>query len=234
MADKKRLFWFIFLRVVVVSFFLVSTIILDIKEPDSLGNVAFHGLIKLIIATYAFSIISLFALKFSEKVSSALTYGQIIWDVALVTLLLIFTGGVNSPYSFLYFLSIINASVFLARREAYYTASLCGILYGGIIDLQYFGRLAPFGLSQYPIQQYGIRYLFYTIFLNIAAYYLTAFLAGHLSERARVSETALQDKVVDYEELERLSTSIVSTLNSGLLTINQEGNIRVSTRLPRC
>ncbi|WP_243371824.1 ATP-binding protein [Geotalea sp. SG265] len=227
MADKKRLFWFIFLRVVVVTFFLVSTIILDIKEPDSLSNVAFYGLIKLIIATYAFSIVSLLVLKFSAKLSKALTYGQIIWDVALVTLLLIFTGGINSPYSFLYFLSIINASVFLARREAYYTASLCGILYGGIIDLQYFGRLAPFGLSPYSTQQYGIRYLFYTIFLNIAAYYLTAFLAGHLSERARVSETALHDKVVDYEELERLNTSIVSTLNSGLLTINEEGNIRV-------
>ncbi|ACM21714.1 sensor histidine kinase PilS, PAS domain-containing [Geotalea daltonii FRC-32] len=227
MSDKKRLFWFIFLRVVVVSFFLVSTIILNLNGPDSINGIAFYGLIKVIIATYAFSIVSLLILKVSDKLSKALTYGQIIWDLALVTFLLIFTGGINSPYSFLYFLSIINASVFLARREAYYTASLCGILYGGIIDLQFFGSLIPFGLSQYPAQQYGIRYIFYTVFLNIAAYYLTAFLAGHLSERARVSETALHDKVVDYEELERLNSSIVSTLNSGLLTINEAGKIRV-------
>ena len=223
MLDKKQLFWFIFFRVVVVSFFLVSTIILNINEPDSSQVSLFRGLSRLIIATYAFSIVSLLVLKFSANPSLALTYAQIIWDLLLVTFLLIFTGGINSPYSFLYFLSIINASVFLTRREAYYTASLCGILYGGIIDLQYFGNLTLLGLSQYPAQQYGLRYTFYTIFLNIAAYYLTAFLAGHLSERARASETALHEKLVNYEELERLNSSIVATINIGLLTINETG-----------
>lgn len=210
-----------------VSFFLVSTIILNLNEPGSINWTAFYGLIKLIIATYVFSIVSLLILKFSDSLSRALTYGQIIWDLVLVTLLLIFTGGINSPYSFLYFLSIINASVFLARREAYYTASLCGILYGGIIDLQFFGKLPPLGLTVYPVQHDSIRYVFYTVLLNIAAYYLTAFLAGHLSERARASETALHEKEVDYEELERLNTAIVASLNSGLLTINGEGRIRV-------
>jgi two-component system sensor histidine kinase PilS (NtrC family) len=230
MADKKRIFWFIFVRVVVVSFFLVSTILFKIKEPELLSQIAFAGLTRLIIATYAFSIASLLVLNFSDTLTKELAYAQIVWDLVLVSLLLIFTGGINSPYSFLYFLSIINASVFLARREAYYTASLCGILYGGIIDLQFFGSLTSLGLAPYPAQQYGLRYIFYTIFLNIAAYYLTAFLAGHLSERARISENALQEKVVDYEELEKLNSSIVETINIGLLTINNAGRIRAFNR----
>lgn len=230
MSDKKRLFWFIFARVVVVSFFLVSTIILNIKEPDSVSDIAFYGQIRLIVATYLFSIVSLLVLRFTDRLNRTLTYAQIIWDLLLVTLLLLFTGGINSPYSFLYILSIINASVLLARREAYYTASLCGILYGAILDLQYYGRLTPLGLSQFPAQQYGANYIFYTISLNIVAYYLTAFLAGNLAERARASENALQEKVVDFEELESLNSSIVSTINSGLLTINNAGRIRVFNR----
>jgi two-component system sensor histidine kinase PilS (NtrC family) len=41
------------------------------------------------------------------------------------------------------------------------------------------------------------------------------------------SERALQEKVIDYEELDRLNSSIVSNLNSGLLTLNNGRRIRV-------
>lgn len=228
--EKKRLAWFILIRVVVVSIFLVSTIILDAKEPGSLGDEALSGLFKLILTTYAFSIFSLLFLRYTEKLQHPLTYAQVIWDLLLVTLLIILTGGISSPYSFLYFLSIINASVLLARREAIYTASLCAILYGAILDFQFYGKLGYFGLSQLPAQQYGANYIFYTIFINIFAYFLTAFLTGYLAERAKRSESALHEKEIDYEELERLNSSIVFNLDSGLLTLNNEGRIRVFNR----
>jgi two-component system, NtrC family, sensor histidine kinase PilS len=230
MNEKRRLTWFILIRVAVVSLFLISTIILNAKEPESVSTIALAALFKLIIATYLFSIASLVVLRFSERFQSILTYSQIIWDLLLVTLLLLFTGGINSPYSFLYTLSIINASVLLARREAIYTASLCAILYGAILDFQYFGKLAVLGLSEAPAQQHGANYILYTIFVHILAFYLTAFLTGHLAERLRKSESALQEKVIDYEELERLNSSIVSNIGSGLLTINNEGKIRVFNR----
>lgn len=227
MEAKKRLAWFILLRVVVVSIFLVSTIILDAKEPGSIGDEALSGLSRLIIATYLFSILSLAVSRYTEKFQQPLTYAQIIWDLLLVTLLILFTGGINSPYSFLYFLSIINASILLARREAIYTASLCAILYGAILDFQFYGKLTYFGLSPLPAQLHGANYVFYTIFINILAYYLTAFLTGYLAERARRSEHALYEKEIDYEELEMLHSSIVFNLDSGLLTLNKEGKIRV-------
>ena len=230
MEEKKRLAWFILIRVVVVSVFLVSTIILTSKEPGSLGDEALPGLFRLILATYLFSILSLVVLRYSRKLQQILTYSQIIWDLLLVTILILLTGGISSPYSFLYILSIINASVLLARREAIYTASLCAILYGALLDFQFYGKLGYFGLSQYPAQLHGASYVFYTIFINILAYYLTAFLTGYLAERAQKSEYALIEKEIDYEELERLNSSIVFNLDSGLLTLNNEGRIRVFNR----
>jgi two-component system, NtrC family, sensor histidine kinase PilS len=230
MADKKRLAWFIFIRVMVVTVFLVSTYILYLKEPDSIGQTSLATLTKLIVATYLFSFVSFIVLKISTAYQRFLTYIQIIWDLILVTLLLVITGGINSPYSFLYTMSIISASVLLARREAIYTASLCAILYGAILDFQYYGKLTALGLSQVPAQQYGASYVFYTLFLNIGAFYLTAFLTGYLAERARKSETALREKVIDLEELERLNSSIVANLGSGLLTINNSGRVRVFNR----
>ena len=233
MNEKKRLVWFILLRVMVVSMFMVSTIILDIKAPDSFGDNTLSGLIQLIIATYLFSIISLVILRysrFSEKFQQTFTYAQIVWDLLLVTILFLLTGGIASPFSFLYILSIINASVLLSRREAIYTASLCAILYGSILDMQFYGKLGFLGLSQLPAQQFGTHYIFYTMFVNILAYYVTAFLTGYLAERARKSEYALYEKEIDYEELERLNSSIVFNLDSGLLTINNSGRIRVFNR----
>lgn len=227
MNEKKRLAWFILIRVAIVSLFLISTVILNAREPESAGTVELTGLYRLIIPTYLFSIASLIVLKLSRVLQRALTYAQIIWDLLLVTFLLLLTGGINSPYSFLYMLSIINASVFLARREAFYTASLCGILYGAILDFQYYGKLTAIGLSQVLAQQYDARYILYTIFVNILAFYLTAFLTGYLAERVRKSESALQKKVIDYEELERLNSSIVCNIDSGLISINNNGRIRV-------
>jgi two-component system sensor histidine kinase PilS (NtrC family) len=230
MNEKKRLAWFILLRVAVVSLFLISTAILNARVPESASAVELTGLYRLIIPTYLFSIFSLIVLKLTKVLQRALTYAQIIWDLLLVTLLLLLTGGINSPYSFLYMLSIINASVLLARREAIYTASLCGILYGTILDFQYYGKLSVFGLSQLQAQLYDASYILYTIFVNILAFYLTAFLTGYLAERVRKSETALQEKVIDYEELERLNSSIVSNIDSGLISINNDGRIRVFNR----
>lgn len=227
MENKKRLTWFILTRVVVVSLFLVATLILAAKEPESFGRRALFNFVGLIVATYLFSIFSLIALKLTKKYIHCLTYLQIVWDVLFVTVLLLMTGGINSPFSVLYLLAIINASVLLARKEALYTASLCSILYGAMVDLIYYGILAPFKVNYLPPLQYDTKYIFYITFFNILAFYLVAFLTGSLAERARKSENALLDKVIDYEELERLYSSIVANLTSGLLTTNRDGKIRV-------
>jgi len=230
MPDRKRIGWFILLRVVVVSAFLASTVLLDLQPQDTVAEGARSVLARLVLATYLFSLVSYAVLRFTNRQVRTLSYAQIVWDLLLVTTLILVTGGVNSPYAFLYFLSIISASVLLARSEAYYTASLCVILYGAILDFQFYGRLAPLGLGALPAQIYGAGYIFYLIFLYSASFYLTAFLAGNLSERARRSESALQEKAIDYEELERLNSSIVSTIDSGLITINQQARIRVFNR----
>ena len=97
MENKRRLAWFILLRVVVVSFILVSTIILNAKEPGSLGDETLAGVFKLILATYLFSIVSLAVLRYTEKLQQTLTYAQLIWDLLLITLLILLTARHQFP-----------------------------------------------------------------------------------------------------------------------------------------
>jgi two-component system, NtrC family, sensor histidine kinase PilS len=233
MLDRKRIAWSVLLRLVVVTLFLASTLLFRLQQTgEGAVDAPLAVPLRLVAATYLFSLLSLAVLRLTSTVGAvrAITYAQIVWDVILVTTLILITGGVNSPYAFLYFLSIISASVLVSRYEAYYTASLCVILYGAILDFQYYGKLSLLGLSPLPALQYGAGYIFYLIFLYSAAFYLTAYVAGNLSERARRSETALKKKEIDYVELQRLNSSIVSTIESGLVTVNSDGRIRVFNR----
>ena len=227
MEEKKRLVRFVLARVVVVSLFLISTAILDTGDSGSISAPALTGITRLVIATYLISILSLVLLWATNRLHRAITYLLIVWDLGFVTLLLLLTGGIASPYSFLYLLSIISASMLLSRREALYSAALCAILYGAIMDLHYFGRLTSLGLPPEAAQQVDPGALFVIISINIVAFLLTAILTSYLAERLRASEKALRKQEIDFEELERLSTSIVSNLSSGLLTVNGEGRIRV-------
>jgi two-component system sensor histidine kinase PilS (NtrC family) len=226
MGLERKLRLFIYARIVVSFLFLASTILLNYQDLAAAGDHLQSGLVRLMSFSFLFSLGCLFFLRF-QRFHAFIAYLQTIWDLLFVTVLLLFTNGILSPYSFLYLLSIMSAGLLLGGREALYTASLCSIVYGSIVDLQYFGLLTTIGLSRSDAQQLGSSHIFYTIFFNLMGFYLTALITGSLSARARESEEALREKTVNYDELERLSTSIVSNLESGLLTATPAGRIRV-------
>jgi len=226
MGSERRLRLFIYARIIVSFLFLASTILL--KFQNSFVEIERYqpGIIRLMAFSFLFSLGSLLALK-RHRFTHFLTYLQVIWDLSFVTVLLLFTGGILSPYSFLYLISIMVAGMLLGRRQALYTASLCGILYGAILDFQYFGYLSSIGLSQEDAYQFGALRLLYTISFNLIAFGLAAFITGLLAERARISEEALQRSSIDYFELAQLNSAIVAHSESGLLTTTVTGRIRV-------
>lgn len=227
---KKSLAWLILARLVVVSLFLVTITYFNFRQPDFFSDEMLHNVTRLIILTYCFSILSLTTFGLPDKYVPVVAYAQIIWEILFVSILVVLTGGITSPYAFFYNLAIINAGLLFARREAVYTASLCGIIYGAIIDFHYFGQLVKFGLFPEVGDYYGSTHAVLLILTNLLAFCLTAVLTGYLAERARKSESALRKKEIDYEELKKLNSLIVSNLDSGLITINSSGNIRVFNR----
>ncbi|QOX78693.1 PAS domain S-box protein [Trichlorobacter lovleyi] len=219
MKTERRLRLFIFARIVVVVLFLVSTIILKLSDAEAISDIQFRGVVELMVLSCCVSLVSLAALR-RQSWLLPLTRLQIVWDILFVTLLLMLTDGIASPYSFLYLLAIMSAGMLLNRQQALYTAALCIILYGAMVDLQYFGMLRDIGLSPETAQQRGNVVIFYTLFLHLVGFVLAAIMGSHLAERARLTE-------VNYEELKQLHSTIVENLESGLLTITRDGLIRV-------
>lgn len=226
MKPERRLRLFIVARIVVTILFLVSIAVLKQQDPEAIESIAFRGVVQLMASSCLFSLVSLVVLRYVAW-QQLITYLQIIWDLLFVTLLLVFTDGIASPYSFLYLLAIMNAGLLLSRREALYTAALCGILYGAMVDFQFYGFLTNIGLSPLAALQKGEGVVFYTIFLHLTGFVLTAFIAGYLSERARSSEAALRITEINYAELTRLHSTIVENLEYGLMTVTRDGAIQV-------
>src|SRR5438874_8349967 len=102
---------------------------------------------------------------------------QIAGDLLVETLLVYFTGALDSPFSFLYLVSIITASMMLYRRGGLFAASGAAILYGTL------GVLLVYHLVPLPEQSWIVptflwspARLYLNIATNFAGFYATAFL----------------------------------------------------------
>ena len=149
-----------------------------------------------------------------------LAYIQIGGDGVLISWLVSITGGIDSGFSILYHVSIISASIILYRRGGYFSAAVSSILYGSMLDMQYYNVL---GFSR--SENFTSGQVLYLLFVNILSFYLVAFLSGFLSERLRMARQELHEKSVDFEDLQVLQDHIVRSVGSGIVTMDMQGRI---------
>jgi two-component system sensor histidine kinase PilS (NtrC family) len=223
-VPRRLLSWYLAIRLVVVCLFLGGTIFYQLQQGSWATAAAARYLTYLTLFAILQTVFSGFVLtriKHYRKFINA----QLSWDLLFVVLVLFFTGGVESLYSFLFILVIIAASVFCPRPQLLVVASASSILYGSLLDLQYYGYLPV--LSSQVINKDIHHYdVFYAVFLHVGAFFLTALLSSALAERLRRSEEAREKREIDYEDLEHLNQFILTNINSGLMVINSAGRIR--------
>jgi two-component system sensor histidine kinase PilS (NtrC family) len=221
---RRFLNWYLAVRVLVITLFLGGTIINQFRGAVGAGEESVPWVYLLVAAAYGQSLV--FLLLFSRyRRWRLLSQAQICWDLLFSTCLIYLTGGIGSPFSFLYILIIFSASFFLSRREVFVVASVAAIFYGSLIVLQCYGVLPVLPGHPQTVTG-GSRDAFVTIFVNVTGFLLVAFLSSQLAENLRLSEQARQKKEIDYEELENLNRTILSNIPSGLLIINPAGRIR--------
>jgi len=149
-----------------------------------------------------------------------LAYLQIIIDILLITFLVKLTGGIDSGFSILFHVTIISASIVVYRRGGYLAASLSSILYGAMLDMQFYGVM-----NFVRSQNFTAGQVFYHVLISILSFYMVAFLSGYLAERLRTTKQALREKSMDFEDLRAMQDHILKSVGSGILTIDLQGNI---------
>ncbi len=152
-------------------------------------------------------------------------YFQLILDTILIVILILLTGGIESWYSFLLILAVIGGSIILGRRGGFIIASVGAILYGLMIDLQYYNYLPIKYNSSYQVKDF-----FYNLVINTTGLYVTAFLMGYLVRRLELTSESLEKRDIDLRELHRFHSEVIENIPSGLFTTDIDGRITFINR----
>lgn len=209
-------------RIAAISFFFGTVVIFQLQFSDFTFPLPLSVLIGL---TYLLNIIYLFMLGRIRSFVPFL-YFQLAADLIIESGIIYHTGGVDSPFTFLYILTIISSVIIMQPGGGYVLASGASILYGLLATLEFHGVLHPVPLvhdveQPLPTQEF----VFFTVLIHLAAFYLVAFLSDFLSRRLRGTLMALGTKSRDLTYLQAFHQNVVANMGSGFIALDLDGHI---------
>ena len=214
--ERNWLTWLVKVRILILTFLLGLELLVAHFTPTPLPLRLFTGTILL---WYTLSLFYFLLLSFwqEHRLQASL---QVLTDLALVSLVVHETGGWDSSLNFLYPLVIIVASVLLPRVWAHLVAALAFILYGTVLELNYYGLVHSY-CTTHP----ELKALQAIIFVNLFAFLAVAYLAGLLAAKLRQVRVELKDASGALENLQALHENIIHSISSGLITTGLDGRI---------
>ena len=183
------------LRILMVSrLFIAAFLLFYAQFVFSVEAIVFYGIIAFI------SVLSIFYVGWLlyGRFLRFLAYFQIVCDLFLESLLIYYTGGVDSLFSTVYVLSILSAGIVLTPAASFFTAVGSTLCYTGTILLIYGRWLVPelprplFGNAREAI------YLFYAGYVHVTIFFLVAALAYYFLQKIQQLEgkMKLQERLV--------------------------------------
>jgi two-component system, NtrC family, sensor histidine kinase PilS len=214
--ERLWLAWLVKVRIIILTFLLGIELAINQLAPS---NFPLRLFVSVILLWYTISIFYVLLLSFWQeyRIQSLL---QVVTDLALVSLVVYATGGVDSSFNFLYPLVIIVGCILLPRVWAYLSAALAFILYGTVLELTYF-EVIP----SYSVTHPELKALQAIIFVNLFGYLAVAYLAGLLATKLRQVDVKLKHTSGALENLQALHENIVQSITGGLITTGLDGHI---------
>jgi len=222
--ERNWLAWLVKIRILILTFLLGIELTVARLTETALPLRAF---VSTMLLWYAMSLFYVLLLSFwdEQRVQALL---QVLTDLALVTLVVHFTGAWDSSFNFLYPLVIIVACILLPRWWAYLTAAVAFILYGGLLELNYYSVVRSFAIT-HP----ELRALQAIIFINLFAFLAVAYLAGLLAAKLRQVDVQLKDTSGALQSLQALHENIIQSISGGLITTSLDGRVTLMNRAAR-
>lgn len=222
---RKRVEWLMFLRLIVTSLLLGSTIFCQLRESPEVASEVTLPLYILIATTFLLSIIYSLYLAVVPDLW-ILSFVQVMVDLVYGTVLVHFTGGATSVFTVLYVFPILTAGILHPRRAALFTASVASLLFGLLINLEFYGVIPhsswPWVI---PWSETTSFYVLWVLVVNITTFFLVALLSSSFSEQLRETKATLTLKERAFERLSDLHTSIVRSITSGIITTDENDRI---------
>ncbi len=134
-------------------------------------------------------------------------YGQILFDVLLVTAIVHITGGGGSPFVFLYILVISTGALLLPLPG--------GVLVGVLATILFFADVVALHLQSFRLE----------VLLQVGLFAAVAVITGLLGDRVRRAGLALGQVESALRRLRLDTGDILANIGTGVLTVDGEGRL---------
>ena len=216
-----KLKWMVGVRLLLASVLLGSAVVLDLHDRLPFPTSPLYGLLAV---TFALSLVYAVALR-SQRWLAGQGLVQLILDLALVSLLVHFTGGLDSVFPFMYIFVIFAAAVITERRGGLAVGVISGLLYTMLVLAEWTQVIRPVDFAGGLVAHRSVGYAAYQVVIHAVAFLAVAFLSSHLSYRLRQTGQELERRGLDLRNLQTLHQAIVSNISSGLMTLDLEGRV---------
>jgi len=223
--ERRDIFWYIVLRVIVVTSILVSAVVLQLAGASVFPIVPVFYLIGLSYLVTA-SCLLLYSWGRFPRVQA---YVQLVFDLFLITAFVYISGGITSSTYFLYIFAIIAASLVISKRAAYLAAGLSAILFGLLVVGMYFGLIRYYS-PEHDVRL-GLGSVLFTMLIAWTVFFVIAFLMNYLSGNLRKTREELrtaQRELIIKERLAeagRISATLAHEIRNPLAAIS--GSVQV-------
>lgn len=172
--------------------------------------------------TFAATLVYIALLRILRRRPTVQAYIQFFGDLLLITALVYYLGGIESPFSMLYLIVIAVASTLLRRRAGISVASVANVLYAGLVLGLYFRWIPiPPGVPEtVPVFR-----LAYGLAVHCFGFYGVALLTSYLAHNVARAERELEEKREHLADLEVVHRDVIESISSGLITTDLEGVI---------
>ena len=211
---SRRLPWLLVFRAAVATALLLLTLAADLANwplprtsPLVYGVVVSSFLVVLVLALLLRARVWPGLLSAVHLVTVVLTAGMVVHG----------TGGIDSTFSFLLVLTVFDGAILGGQPVALLVALGCCLVYG--IELGVWGRPVA---SLTALVNAGIS--------HAAAFYLSAWLAGHLAVSWRRAREEALDARSDLHRAEVLHAHVMHSLPVGVAVVDAQGQVRLANR----
>ncbi len=218
--SAKALRWLIGVRLVVISALFLGILLIQVSSQKILPLRNYYGLIL-----FSFGLSLLYLILYARRVSPRVqTWIQLVGDIAVITGIVYFTGGLYSPFSFLY-LTVIAVAAMLMRGGGLIFAGLSAVAYGLLVDLMVF-EVLPVSESLTGIQiAVPTSRILVTLLTNVVGFLLVAVLVSYLGESLRSAHHRLQEETERTKQFVALTDHVVRSVGAGIIACDLESRV---------
>ena len=203
-------------RLAIISF-LMGVVVYYQAKFGRLGD--YIPALAPVAVTYLLTIIYAVYLGLGSR-QTQFAYIQLFIDPFLIGWVIYSTGGLNSPFSFMYVLVIVASVFYGPAFMTYILAGLSSTLYSGLLLLEHYGSINPYHPFPPIADPSVLYYVMMTASVNSLTFFFVAAMSGHITGLLSRTGQELRQRIEDFTMLKAFHENVLRNMGLGFMAVD--------------